>query len=59
MLFDWRRALLIYILCELGYLSQNICRKDIIPFDISLNFSQMSTGTLVLSLLKKNNFFSA
>lgn len=59
MLFDWRRALLIYILCELGYLSQNICRKDIIPFDISLNFSQMSTGTLVLWLLKKNNFFSA
>lgn len=59
MLFDWRRALLIYILCELGYLSQNICRKDIIPFDISLNFSQMSTGTLVLSLLKKNHFFSA
>lgn len=39
MLFDWRRALLIYILCKLGYLGHNMCQKDIILFDISVNFS--------------------
>lgn len=55
MLFDWRRALLIYILCELGYLSHNICLKNIIPFDISLNFSQMSTGTVITK--EKSLFF--
>lgn len=58
MLFDWRRALLIYILCELGYLSQNICRKDIIPFDISINFSQMSTVLSTVITKEKSLFFS-